>query len=395
MSEELGFEVELLTEGRVRFYAPKIPPEPGFAPSELPAFFNPASKPSRDMAVLFLRSWFNRKVTICEPLAGTGVRTLRLIVESGVVEKASANDISVNAYKLIKKNAELNGLQDKVEAYNLDANEFLASRGRGRPRYDYVDVDPAGTPVPYMENGFRGCGKNSVLGATATDLSALTGAKPKPCWRKYDAWPLRAGPFRMEVALRILAGFMARTAARIGLAARPILSFRKDHYVRVFVGVERGKEKAKQVLGELGWMSHCGKCLATYSERLWNPPPSSCPRCGEVLEYAGPLWLGTLTRGEIASKMLEHALSDEEVYGDVIPMLRLMSQEDTGIPGYYPVNYIASRLKKSPVKPGKLIEELRSMGYRATPTHLDPGAVKTDAEPEDLKNAFEAASRND
>ncbi len=393
MDEELGFEVELLTEGKVRFYAPRIPPEPGFAPSELPAFFNPASKPSRDMAVLFLRSWFNRRITACEPLAGTGVRTLRLIVESGVVDRASANDISKNAYRLIKKNAELNGLQDRVEAYNLDANEFLASRGRGRPRYDYVDIDPAGSPAHYLENGFRGCGKDSVLGATATDLSALTGAKPKPCWRKYDAWPLRVGPFRMEVALRILAGFMARTAARIGLAARPILSFRKDHYVRIFVGVERGKERAKQVLAELGWISYCQKCLAIYSEKLWNPPPITCKRCGAGLEYAGPLWLGPLTRVEVASRMLGHALSDEEVYGDVVPLLRLMSREDTGILGYYPVNYVASWLGRSPVKPVELMEELRSMGYRATPTHLDPGAVKTDAEPEALKEAFESVSR--
>lgn len=390
--EGLGFEVELRREGRVRFLAPKLPSEKGYAPTSLPAFFNPVSKPSRDVAVLFLRRFFHgRRVRACEPLAGTGVRSIRLVVESGVVDYVLANDISKNAYELIKRNTVLNGVEDVVEAANLDANELLAARGRGRPRFDYVDIDPAGSPARFMENGFRGCGRGGVLGATATDMSALAGAKPESCARKYDAMPLRGAPFSKEVALRVLAGFMVRTAARLGLAAKPILSFQRDHYARVFVRVEPGIERAKKLLKEIGWLSYCSECLAIHRSSLWNPPPTRCEFCGRSLSYAGPMWLGELTDRGLARGMLEEALKEPEVYKDVVKMLELMAEEDTNIIGYYPVNDVASRLGKSPVKPRRLMEALEGMGFKATPTHIHPGAVKTDAPPDALREAFEKA----
>lgn len=386
--ERLGFEVELRTEGKARFLTPVIPREKSYAPTSLPVFFNPVSKPSRDMAVLFLKTWFkDRGISVCEPLAGTGVRSIRLVLETGVVEKAVANDISAHAYKLIQVNAEMNGVQDSVDALNLDANELLAVRGRGRPRFDYVDIDPAGSPAKFMENGFRGCGRGGVLGATATDLSALTGAKPSSCLRKYGVLSAKT-PFLKEVALRILAGFMVKTAARIGLAAKPILSFQRDHYLRVFVEVWPGIERVKALLREMGWLSFCPACLSILTSAIHHPPNPLCQRCGARTQVIGPLWLGVLTIESLASEMLEEAHRDPETYGDVVRMLERMSGEDSSIVGYMPVNYLASRFKASPVKPVRLVEKLRERGYRATLTHLDPGGVKTDAPPDELRRIF-------
>jgi tRNA (guanine26-N2/guanine27-N2)-dimethyltransferase len=383
-----SFPVELRYEGRARFLSPLLPSSRGFAPSSLPAFFNPASKLSRDLAVLFLKAYFeNGKITLCEPLAGTGVRSIRIILETGLVDYALANDISKNAYELIKVNAKLNNVEDKLEASNLDANELLASRGRGKPRFNYVDVDPAGSPARFMENGFRGCGRNSILGATATDLSALTGSKPLSCLRKYDSHPVKT-PFLKEVAIRVLAGFMVRTAARIGLAAEPVFAFLKDYYTRVFVKVSPGIDRAKKILKQIGWICYCPRCLALYTYRVNDVPVSSCTRCLSPLLSAGPLWLGKLFSEEVVRKMLEHAYGGLDIYREAASLLEYMLNEDTSLIGYYPVNTISSILKVNPVKPRIIVDKLRDRGYRASLTHLDYSAFKTDAPPEIVKDVF-------
>lgn len=392
-SRQLGFKVELRYEGKARFLSPVLPDSKDFAPTSLPAFFNPASKLSRDIAVLFLKAYFeNREITVCEPLAGTGIRSIRFILETDLVNYVLANDISRNAYQLIKINAKLNNVEDKLEASNLDANELLAARGRGRPRFDYVDIDPAGSPAKYMENGFRGCGKNSVLGATATDLSALTGAKPFSCLRKYDSYSVKT-PFLKEVSIRILAGFAVRTAARIGLAAEPVFTFLKSYYTRVFVKVSPGIDKAKKLLREIGWISYCPRCLAIYVYRISDTPVSICKSCLSTIQTAGPLWLGRLCNEEIIKKMLYYASREHEIYGEAVNLLEQLLEEDTSIIGYYPVNTVSSILKERPVKPNDVIQELRERGYKATPTHLDPSAFKTNAPPEIIMEVFRHLAR--
>ena len=82
------------------------------------------------------------------------------------------------------------------------------------------------------------------------------------------------------------------------------------------------------------------------------------------------------------------ALDEEEIYRDVLKLLKYLSAEDSEIIGYYPVNYVAEVLKQSPVKPRKVIEELRAMGYRATITHIDPSGFKTDAPPSMIMKLF-------
>jgi len=389
VAARLGYEVELRREGKVVFYAPKLPSEKGFAPTDLPVFFNPISKPNRDMTILLLASRYRgARIRICEALAGTGVRSIRIARETDVAEEIVANDISPRAYELIKLNAELNHVEKVVRAVNMDANELLAGCGRGKMRYDYVDIDPAGTPAHFLENGFRGCAREGVLGATATDMSALTGARPEPCLRKYDAKPMKT-PFSKELALRILVGFMVRTAARLGLAAKPILCFQKDHYVRAFVEVERGKTLARESLKGLGWASYCPTCAAIHVSRRVEEPVTTCPSCGSKIEYAGPLWIRGLSDGKLVSEMLARAREESEVYHDVLKLLEALSREDTSIVGYHPVNVIAERLKRPPIKPSRLIEGLRGMGYRATGTHIDPSGVKTDAPLEAVREVFE------
>ncbi|MCS7126063.1 MAG: tRNA (guanine(10)-N(2))-dimethyltransferase [Aigarchaeota archaeon] len=393
-SRLLGFDVEFREEGKASFLTPKIPENKNYPPTSLPVFYNPASKASRDIAVLFLKAFFEgEKISVCEPLAGTGVRSIRLILETGLVQYALVNDISRNAYELIRINAKLNNVEDIIEASNLDGNELLAARGRGRPRFRYVDVDPAGSPSRFLENGLRGCGKNSVLGVTATDLSALTGAKQISCLRKYDSYPVKT-PFMREVAVRILAGFIVRSASRINLSAEPVFSFLRDYYTRVFVKVSPSIEKAKKLLRSIGWISYCPKCVSIDVYRVGEIPINKCSRCSLEVYSSGPLWLGELCRKELVEKMLDYAYRDLEIYREVISMLEYIASEDTSLIGYYPVNVLSSIFRVNPVKPRKLVEELENNGYKATLTHLDKSAFKTDAPPEVIREVFIKTSRS-
>ncbi|MEM1676378.1 MAG: tRNA (guanine(10)-N(2))-dimethyltransferase [Nitrososphaerota archaeon] len=390
-SKVLGFGVEYREEGLARFLAPKLPSSKNYAPTSLPAFYNPKSKSNRDMTILFLKAFFqDRKISVCEPLAGIGIRTIRMFLETGIIENSVVNDISRNAYELMKINFKLNNIESNVEIKNRDANELLTSLRR---RFTYVDIDPAGSPATFLENGFRSCfKKDSVLAATSTDLSALTGSKPTSCFRKYGVYSIKT-PFSKEIALRILASFMVKTAARLGLSAEPVLSFIKDHYARVFVKIRYGIERAKKVLKNLGWISYCKVCGNIQTSSIPDPPQLKCVFCNADMLTVGLVWIGELTNRELVSKMLQEALENKQLYGDISKLLQYLVDEDSSMIGYYPVNYLASKLSVNPVKPTHLIEELRKMGYRATHVHMDSSAVKTEAPINIIKDIFKLLSK--
>lgn len=388
MRPELGYELELRREGKAVFYSPKMPGKRDFAPTSLPVFFNPFSKPNRDVTVLFIATWFEGfKIRICDALAGVGVRSIRMLLETDVTGEVTANDISPKACELIKLNIELNKLGEFVEVTCMDANELLARCGREKPRYDYVDVDPTGSPAPFIENGVRGCRREGVIGVTATDMPALVGAKLESCLRKYDAKPLRT-PFSKEIALRILAGFIARSAARLGIAAKPILSFSKDHYIRVFTKVERGRKLANEALKRVGWISYCPSCLTVYTAERFESPVIICKSCGRQIDYAGPAWIGELANRDLAEKMYQKALGSPELYRESLKLLDGLRREDYSLLGYHPVNYLARIFGRPPIKPSILAEKLIELGYRASTTHIDPSGVKTDAPLDALRSIF-------
>ncbi len=394
LKEELGYEVELRREGKALFYSPKIPDRRDFAPTDLPVFFNPVSKPNRDATILLLASRFGEsRIRVCDALAGTGVRSIRIALETDVAEEITANDISPRACKLMKINVRLNGVENIVKVENLDANELLARHDPGKPKYGYIDIDPAGSPASFLENAFRACRRGGILSATATDMPALAGAKPESCMRKYDAKPLRT-PFSKEIALRILAGFMVRTAARLNLAAKPIYAFSKDHYVKVFVEVERGKKPANELMRKTGWISYCPSCLKIYAVERFRQPITICEGCGNRIDYAGPAWIGPLNDVDLASKIFSRAIKMQELYRETIKLVNALAREDHSLLGYFPINYLARILKSPPIKPTTLIEKLRELGYRASITHVDPSGVKTDASLEGIRLAFEEAKPN-
>jgi len=379
LSKELGFPVKWYVEGKVRFAAPAFPSTPKgepVAPTKSPVFYNPYSSLSRDLTVALVRC-IGKEVVVAEPLAGSGVRSIRLILETGLVERAFLNDINPNAVKIIRHNVMFSGVAERVEVSLGDANVFLASHSIPGERFDYVDVDPVGAPVKFTENSLRACENGGYLGVSATDLASLVGNHPKTCFRKYGVLSHKSF-FAKEAAARLLEAHVVLRASSSNIAAIPVLSVHHRHFIRLFFRVERGRSRAMALLKHIGWVEVC-PCLYFATRPLLDPPSGSCPRCGRKTSTIGPAWLGGLHDLQIAQGMLERS----EDLPDAAKVLKTVCGE-LSVVGYYPVGLLAKTVRTQPIAPLKLVEKLQQAGYRASLTHFDPTAVKTDASVDDL-----------
>ena len=177
---EVDYPTEIVNEGKVNVLVPQLKAfvkEPSdYAPSKAPVFYNPVMELNRDISVLAFQAYqrmVNREISICEPLASAGIRGVRFAAEIHGAKRVLINDMSERAVKLAKRNVQLNNLQDRVEVRNKDANCLLSCHGALRKRFDVIDVDPFGTPVPYMDSAIRALRDNGLLALTATDLAPL------------------------------------------------------------------------------------------------------------------------------------------------------------------------------------------------------------------------------
>lgn len=172
-----GFPTETVTEGTTRVLVPKlrafVKQTSDYAPSKAPVFYNPAMALNRDLAVVTLQTYqrmSERELVCCEPLAGCGIRGVRLANEVEGVHKVVINDISPEASRLTEHNAKLGNSVKKIEVANEDANLLLSRYAAPRKRFDYIDIDPFGSPAPYLDSALRAIRDGGLLALTATDM---------------------------------------------------------------------------------------------------------------------------------------------------------------------------------------------------------------------------------
>jgi len=384
---EIDFPTVWVKEGAVRVLVPNLKAfvsEPGeYAPSKAPVFYNPAMEFNRDVAVLALQAYqksVERELFVCEPLAGCGVRGVRFAVEVDGVARVVLNDLNPIAARLARFNVEQNELSNRVKVENKDANLLLNEYAAPRRRFDYVDVDPFGSPVPYVDSALRAIRNKGLIALTATDTASLCGVHPKACIRKYGGKPLRT-EYCHELAVRILTGSLAVAAARQEIGVQPVFSHSTDHYVRVYASLAHGARKADKTLGEMGFIQHCFNCFhRETSKGEFTVERRRCPECGAKMNIAGPLWLGKMAdkgfceamRREISRKEFRQKRRVEKLVSTVL--------EETEAPAtYYVVDEICDKLSLRTSSTRKVIAQLRREGYKAIATHFKRNGIKTNA----------------
>ncbi|MGC8895616.1 MAG: tRNA (guanine(10)-N(2))-dimethyltransferase [Candidatus Bathyarchaeia archaeon] len=389
----MDFPTETVTEGKVKILVPKLsafvkkPSE--YAPSKAPVFYNPVMELNRDIAVLALQAYqktVNRKIVVCEPLAGCGVRGIRFASEVKGVKKVLVNDISGEAFKLAMVNVKMNGLKRRVIVKNEDANRLLSHYGAPRKRFDAIDIDPFGSPTPYIDSAIRALRDGGFIALTATDMAPLCGVYPKACIRKYGGKPLRT-EYCHELAVRLLAGCLATTAAKHDIGISVVFSHSTNHYIRIYAKMAYGAKKADESIKNMGYILHCFNCF--HRETLKIPSlighSGKCSECNSKLDYAGPLWLGKIFDKNFCENMEKEA--QHMTLGcraKVLKILALIKGEVDGSPTYYVINRLCDELGMPVPSVKKVLEALKEKDFQAFATHFNSNGVRTNASAKEI-----------
>ena len=306
-------------------------------------FYNPAMRLSRDLHVAFAKQ-FDFSGIMLDGLAASGIRGIRLNLEAGV--NVEFCDSSRMATETIAGNLEMNGIKSKI--YNERVEDLLQDR-----KYDWIDIDPFGTPAPYLEAALKGLNDGGILGVAATDTAVLCGAKPSICKKRYGAVSMRRVAAK-EVGVRILLSRIHNIASEMGKGIEPLLCYSEGHHLRVFVRLGERKDVT------LKWI--------TKDMRIVDR---------EEKDAGGPLWVRKIIKAELIPE------SQDGVLGRLLETLR---EEANGPPGLHDINNIAKAagIGQTPQRI-KIVESIRKLESFASSSVFSPLGIKTDAT-EDIRN---------
>ncbi len=151
---------------------------------------------------------------------------------------------SFRSFQLLKKNVEINNVD--AECYN-ESFESIVSRYH----FDFIDVDPYGSVVPYVDIALNHIKNKGYIGFTATDLSVLTGSIAEKNLRRYET-QIPNNHLRHELGIRNLLGFIARRASVLDCGMYPVVSLWKGHYYRIIVKIIKSVEAASESISNVG-----------------------------------------------------------------------------------------------------------------------------------------------
>ena len=387
---------EIIVEGRARIVAPRrelfLREDGVYEPSHAPVFYNPAMVFNRDLMVALLNIYsksVSRISTASDPMTATGVRGIRVALEVEGVSEIFLNDIDPLACRVARLNVVINSLARVSRIYCEDSNQHVISLSKSGIHVDFLDIDPYGSPAPFIESAVRLPKIGGLLAMTATDLGPLTGRYPAKVYRRYHAIMARDLDFGKEAGLRILIAHSIIKASERDIALKPVIAYYADHYYRAYFSIDRGASKADALLKGLGYITVCKGC--GYRSVITETEDLRCPVCGLKMTTLGPLWLGSLANREILASLSRT--------GDEFPWLQtrerisslaktLLAEDDIDRPYYYRVDSIARTVKSNMPPINELIECLRSMGYRVSRTHFDRIGVRTDADFKDIASCI-------
>ena len=391
------FQTETVSEGRASITVPELSlySKTGqYVPSLAPVFYNPRMKLNRDIAVLVLRA-FQRGVShparVAEPLAGCGIRGIRYCKEVPEIETAFLNDLNPLATRMIERNVEDNFLVGKIRVSNLEANSFLAIHTTPKQRFDFIDIDPYGSPSPYLDTSIRALTNRGLLAVTATDTAPLCGVGETACVRKYWGKPLRT-EYSKELAIRLILNSIVLTASRHDRGIKVLLTHATDHYFRAYVQIVRGAQRSDASISQLGYVLHCFHCMNRIISRGFvHMIDAKCPLCGDVMRVAGPVWLGPLVDGSFCKSIIDGSGVTEP---RAFKLLQALIEEADSAPCYFVADKVCDKFNL-PIPPkSDILFELKKLGHQATGTHFHPAGIKTDASIQELREIISNLARN-
>ena len=286
-------------------------------------FLNPAMAPSRTRSVLLLKDalqhdWLTnpeKPVRAFDALCSTGVRIRRwrneIPKELQPRLRITGNDLNDFALSWAisshnnnlpdyTENIEMNhdrygSMAQRIPVNGIYFQKMDAKLAMADASYQWIDIDPFGSPVPFIDSAIQSLARTGVLEITATDTAALTGSSLSSQKRRYGAQGI-VDDYAHDDAVRVLLGLIAKTAAMHDRVIKPILSLFDGHHVRVSVLVKTSKEAASNFQEQLGYRLRTD--FVPYEFIKY-------PTAEQIKLASGPLWIGPLMDKEIAGRLTE------------------------------------------------------------------------------------------
>lgn len=407
----IKYPLTKVVEGQTKITVPDVEAfrksPSSFPPSDAPVFYNKKMEINRDFALALLRVYLDKRelkdeVTYCEPMAGSGIRSIRVANELPSLT-VLMNDRNPDAVKLIKENIKQLKLKKHTEVFEEDANELLLRfRASGR-KIDIIDLDPFGSPSPFTDVTAQTIGKNGLLAVTSTDMATMCGVYPTACIRKYASKPIHSF-IAHELAVRMMLGFTAIALARHGKSTVPIFAHSTEHFIRAYIIVEKGITKAKNVMKNLGFVAHCINCYSLETANgLINTLTKQCPHCGEIRQIGGPIWLGKMYEKDYVKALENELVQNAIAYGTTKKMLKIVSLVKEEVEAetssekshfYFDLHRITDKLNLPSPKMITVITLLQKGGFIAFRTHFRTNSIKTDAPIEKVVEAVKQAIKD-
>jgi tRNA (guanine26-N2/guanine27-N2)-dimethyltransferase len=368
---------KIIIEGTTSVEVPVPDEDSNFPPSSVAVFYNPAMRMNRDVAVAAIACFSKNtpEYTYLDALSASGIRGLRLAKEVGL--NTTMSDWEDTSFELIKKNIELNNLAN-CTAIKRNANVVMLDYS-----FDIIDLDPFGSPAPFLDAACRSTKR--LLCITATDTAPLCGAHKKAGIRNYAAVPLKT-EYYPEMGVRILMGAVARTLAKHDKAMTPLLSYASAHYVRLFAAVKKGINEADECLKNMGFSSHCFGCGARgWKHGLAVHMEEKCPVCRHTTSLAGPLWLGRLHDSDFCGELLGEI--EKRGFKEALKLITTC-RDELDIPMHYDYHKLCKSLWITAMRTDELILALRERGFKASRTHFSGISFKTDAGMEEIRKVI-------
>ena len=426
-------------EGRTLTRVSSLPDSESKGPaakSKDSVFHNPAMAGSRTRSVLLMAHAIesgmlgDSEIRALDGLSASGLRARRWLNElpsnSSSRLIATVGDMEQNALDwAMKTEAEFPSKNGEFNSLLGDLRASVISQG-----WHWVDIDPFGSPVPFLDTAIQSLARRGVLEVSATDTAALTGSSKNPLMRRYGA-RVRLDKLKHDSGLRVLMATVARAAARHDRSIIPLLAIWDSHHLRVSVRVLRLMEGANNLEASLGW-------------RVYNPTkeeveastnsgllpkdsgadlpircflPLSHPVAREDKRISGPMWIGPMGDKDVmASMTVERSLElCGAIYSEndlanwsqknvelenrkIARAVRNIAEESEAIETTHlvPVDELSSWLERGgPPSPARMAELLNQAGYTSSVSHYAEPAFRSEAPWSEIVRVFDEISATD
>ena len=369
-------------------------------PPKYPAFFNTAAKFNRDVSILIYRNYIDqsrKNISFVDSMCGLGARGVRVGKEIPQIQKVVFNDFNMLSAQTAKVNTMINNIYHKSNFCTSEICSFLSTNANFDNRATIIDLDPFGTPAPFLDCILRAVENDGMISITATDTAVLQGVYPRVCYRKYYGIPLRTS-YSLEIGTRLLLSCTALVASRHDLYIHPIFAHSYRNYIRIYCKVSKSNYLANKISDKLGYVLHCFECGYRGLMKK-NPSEIECPLCQKKMRLGGPLWISHIFNKNLIFKILAENLETEArmiqksniVKQNKNPIKRFFEialRELDHIPFHYNSDEFGKFMKNSTHPLPKIIDKLILDGYDASPTLFSSTGFKTEACLREIKSSL-------